>query len=175
MGTELRAESAGGEIEGPEHQPGRVGVDALGGENAADLGFIESKVAGRFRDPHAGDTGKPAGASHVVEAGTGVQVMAATGTAANGGSLAAAAFGQDVGTGTDHEVRVHGDLRKGQSFRIGVSAMEKRGEKCGATLKRQSIPGMGNEEFTKEIRRRKAMMGRGKVGYEKAIYRQLTL
>ena len=133
--SEVGAERGGGEIQRPEHHHGGVGVDALGREDAADFGPIEGKVAGRFRDPHPGDTGKAAGARHVAEASTGVQVMAATGAAADGGSLAAAAVGEDVGTGTDHEVRVHGDLRKGQSFRVGASAREKRGEKCRATLR----------------------------------------
>jgi len=44
------AEGSAGEIEGPEHHQGGVGIDALGRENAVGLGAVESQVTRRFRD-----------------------------------------------------------------------------------------------------------------------------
>jgi hypothetical protein len=58
------------------------------------------------------DAGEAAGTGHVVEAGAGVQVMAAAGASSNGGTLAVAAVGKSVAADTNDQVRVHKGLRR---------------------------------------------------------------
>jgi len=47
-----------------------------------------------------------------MEASSGIQVMAATGVAANGSAAAMASVGQNVATGSNDEVRIHKALRR---------------------------------------------------------------
>ena len=109
----LGAEDAGGKIHGPENHSGCVRVDTLGGKDAADLGLVAGQVAGRLGDAEAEDKGAAPRPSHDMEAGTGVEVMAAAGASTDGGTLAVAAAGQEVATGAnDERLRAHRDLRK---------------------------------------------------------------
>ena len=111
-GVRPGGEGGGGEIQGPENHSGCVKVDPPGGEDAIHLGPVECEVAGRLWDAAAEEKGAALGAGHVMEASNGIQVMAATGAAANGSALAVAAVGQDVATGTNDEVRIHKALRR---------------------------------------------------------------
>ena len=61
----LGAEGGGGQIHGPEHQQGGVRVDALGGENAVDLGLVPGKVARGLGDAEAEDEGAATGAGQL--------------------------------------------------------------------------------------------------------------
>src|SRR5271165_3389824 len=110
-GASLGGKGGGGEIEGPENHSGGVKVHTPGGQDAVDFGPVAGKVAARIRDTPAEDKCAASGASHVVEAGAGVAVMAAAGASANGGSPAAQAAGKDVVAGTNDEARTHRDLR----------------------------------------------------------------
>jgi len=110
-GDRLGGKDGGGEIHGPENHSGGVKVHTPGSEDAVDLGPVTCKVAARVRETPAEDSCAAAGAGHVVEAGAGVEVMAAAGASANGGSLAAQAAGKDVVAGTNNEARTHRDLR----------------------------------------------------------------
>ena len=100
-GGTLGGEGGGGEIHGPEHQSGRVEVDTAGGHDAEDLGAVQGEVARGHGYAKPGDAGEAAGAGHVVEAGAGVEVMAAAGASANGGALTAVAVGKSVAADTD--------------------------------------------------------------------------
>ena len=111
-GVRPGGEGGGGEIQGPENHSGCVKVDTPGGEDAIDLGAVECEVAGRLWDARAEDKGAALRPGHVMEASNGIQVMAATGAAANGSTLTVAAFGQDVAAGTNDEVRIHKALRR---------------------------------------------------------------
>jgi hypothetical protein len=82
MGGRSAGESSGGEIQGPENHLGCIKVDAPGGEDAIDLAPVECEVAGRLWDAPAEDQGAALGAGHVMEASSGIQVMAATGAPA---------------------------------------------------------------------------------------------
>jgi len=104
----LGAEDAGGQIHGPEHQQGGIRVDALGSENAVDLGLVPGKVARGFGNAETEDEAAATGAGHVVEARLGVEVMATAGAAADSGLLTAASVGEDVATGRDDQgTRIH--------------------------------------------------------------------
>jgi hypothetical protein len=110
-GRPLGGEGGGGEIHGPENHSGCVKVYTPGREDAIDLGPVECEVAGRLWDSEAEDNGAASRPSHVVEADAGVEVMAAADASAQGGTETAAAVGQDVAADTDHQVRIHLDLR----------------------------------------------------------------
>jgi len=110
-GGSLGRKDGGGEIDGPENHSGCVKVHTPGSQDAADFGPVACKVAARVWDTPAEEKGTASGAGHVVEAGAGVEVMAAAGASANGGSPAAQAAGEDVVAGTNDEARTHGDLR----------------------------------------------------------------
>src|SRR5260370_559204 len=101
----LGREGGGGEIQRPENHSSCVKVYTPGGEDAIDLGPVAGKVAGRLWDAPAEDEGAALGSSHVVEAGTGVEVMAAAAASSNGGTLAAAAVGKSVTADPDYQVR----------------------------------------------------------------------
>jgi hypothetical protein len=100
-GGGLGWEGGGGEIQGPENHSGCVKVDTPGGEDAIDLGPVEREVAGRLWDAPAEEKGAALCPGHVMEASNGIQVMAATGAAANGSALAVAAVGKSVTADTD--------------------------------------------------------------------------
>src|SRR5271165_6164232 len=89
----LGAEDAGGQIHGPEHQQGGVRVDALGSENAVDLGLVPGKVARGLGDAEAEGEGAATGAGHVVKARLGVEVVATASAEADGGLLTVASVG----------------------------------------------------------------------------------
>jgi hypothetical protein len=108
----LGAKGGGGQIHSPEHHQGAIRVDALGSENAVDLGLVPGKVARGFGDTEAEDEGAATGAGHVVEARLGVEVMATAGAAADGGLLTTASVGEDVAAGSNHEARIHKALRR---------------------------------------------------------------
>ena len=97
----LSAEGFGGQIHGPEHHQGGVRVKALGSENAVEFDLVPGKVASGLGDAEAEDQGAATGAGHVVEAGASVEVMAAAGTTADGGSLTVAAVGKRVAADRD--------------------------------------------------------------------------
>jgi hypothetical protein len=78
----------------------------------AHFGLVVSQIAGRFRDEQARESHAPTGASHIVQAGAGVEVMAAAGASVDGGSVTMAAVGKGVAAETDDQGRVHGDLRR---------------------------------------------------------------
>jgi len=111
-GVRLDGEGGGGEIQGPENHSGCVKVDTPGSDDAIDLGPVECEVAGRLWDAPAEDQGAALRPGHVMEASNGIQVMPATGAAANGSALAVAAVGQDVAAGTNDEMRIHKALRR---------------------------------------------------------------
>jgi hypothetical protein len=111
-GGTLGGEGGGGEIHGPENHSGCVKVYTPCGQDAADLVPVACKVAARVRDAPAEDNGAASGTGHVVEAGAGVEVMAAAGASSNGGSPAAQAAGEDVVAGRNDEARIHRDLRR---------------------------------------------------------------
>ena len=104
---EVRADSlpggkgGGGEIHCPENHSGCIKVNTPGSEDTTDLGPVACEVAARLWYEPAEDQGAALRSSDIVEAGAGVEVMAAAGASANGGALAAAAVGQDVATSTD--------------------------------------------------------------------------
>src|ERR1035438_3451573 len=100
-GVRPGGEGGGGEIQGPENHSGCVKVDPPGGEDAIHLGPVECEVAGRLWDAAAEEQRAALRPGHVMETSNGIQVMAATGAAANGSALAVAAVGQDVATGTN--------------------------------------------------------------------------
>jgi hypothetical protein len=77
------------------------GIEALGGEDATDLGLVVDKVVGRFGDAEAKDKGTAPRPSHVVETGTCAEVMAAASASAQGGTLTRTAVGQEVTTGAN--------------------------------------------------------------------------
>jgi hypothetical protein len=111
----LGAEGFGGQIHGPEHHQGGVGVDALGSENAVELDLVPGKVARGLGDAEAEVEGAATGAGHVVEAGLGVEVMATADAVADGGLQTAASVGEHVAAGGDDQgTRIHRDLRRGQ-------------------------------------------------------------
>jgi hypothetical protein len=102
------AKGIGGQIHGPEHHAGGGGVDALGSENAVDLGPVPAKVARGLGDAEAEDEGAAAGTSHVVEARLGVDMVTTAGAATHGGLLTTASVGEDVAANTyDRGARVH--------------------------------------------------------------------
>jgi|SRR5664279_1873106 hypothetical protein len=111
-GVRPGGEGGGGEIQGPENHSGCVKVDTPGGEDAIDLGPVECEVAGRLWDAPAEDKGAALRPGHVMEASNGVQVMAATGAAANRSALAVTAVGQNVAAGSNDEARIHKALRR---------------------------------------------------------------
>ncbi len=110
-GDRLGGKGGGGEIHGPENHSGGVKVYTPGGEDAVDLGPVAGKVAARLWDTPAEDKCAASGAGHVVEARLRVEVMAAAGASADGGSPASQAAGKDVVAGTNDEARTHRDLR----------------------------------------------------------------
>src|SRR3974390_1457273 len=81
----LGGEGGGGEIHGPEHHPGGGEVDTAGVDDPENLGTVQGEVAPVHGHPQPRDAGEAAGTGHVVEAGAGVEVMAAAGASANGG------------------------------------------------------------------------------------------
>jgi hypothetical protein len=108
----LCGEDGGGEIHGPEQQPGGGEVDASGLDDAVGFGPVGGEVAAVHGGDEPGDAEDAAGAGHVVQAGAGVEVMAAAGASADGGSLTVATVGKSVAAETNDQVRVHGDLRR---------------------------------------------------------------
>jgi hypothetical protein len=109
----LGTQGDGGEFLCPQHHSSDVRIDVLGGEDAADLGLVVGKGAGRLRDAKAEDKAAAAGPGHVVQAGAGAQVMTAAGAPTNSGTLTVAAVGANMATGTnDQGARIHGDLRR---------------------------------------------------------------
>ena len=107
----LGGEGIGGEIHGPEHQPGSVEVDSAGGHDAEDFRTVQGVVARGHGYAKPRDADEAAGTGPVVEASAGVKVMAAAGASAAGGAVTVAAVGEGVAADTDDEVRVHRDLR----------------------------------------------------------------
>ena len=99
--SRLGGEGGGDEIHGPEKHSGGGKVQSPGGDDAADFGPVAGKVAARVWDAAAEDKGATLRPSHVVEAGTGVEVMAATGASADGGTITVATVWQDVVTGAN--------------------------------------------------------------------------
>ena len=108
----LGGEGFGGEIHGPEHQPGGGEVDAAGVHDAEDFRPVQVEVAPGHGHAKARDAGEAASTSHVVEAGAGVEMMAAAGASANGCSFTVAAVGKSVAAETDDQVRIHKALRR---------------------------------------------------------------
>jgi len=109
----LGALDGGGELQGPQHGCGGVGIDALGGEHTAHFALVVSQIAGRFGDEQARESNAATGASHIVQASAGVEMMATAGASANGGTLAVAAIGESVAAGTDNQrLQGHRDLRR---------------------------------------------------------------
>ena len=108
----LGGEGGGGEIHGPEHQSGGGEIDAAAIDDAEDFGAVRGEVAPGHGQAKPRDAGEAASAGHVVEAGAGVEVMAAAGASADGGALAVAAIGKSVAAETDDEMRVHRALRR---------------------------------------------------------------
>ena len=104
-------EGGGGEIHGPEHHSGGGEVDAASVDDAKDFSTVQGDVARVHGYAKARDTGEATGAGHVVEAGAGVEVMAAAGASADGGTAATVAVGEGMAAETDDEARVHRDLR----------------------------------------------------------------
>ena len=85
--------------------------------------FTMRRTSDRFKARSSGvighakprDAGETAGEGHVVEAGVGVEVMAAAGASADGGAVTVAAVGKGVAADRDDcGTRVHRDLRRGQ-------------------------------------------------------------
>ncbi|MGA9565547.1 MAG: hypothetical protein WBS19_08495 [Candidatus Korobacteraceae bacterium] len=95
------ADSGGGELNCPEHHSGGGEVKTAGSHNTEDFCAIESKVAGRLGNAEARDTSEAAGASHVVEPGAAVKVMATAGASANRRALAMATVGKNVTAGAN--------------------------------------------------------------------------
>src|SRR3974390_567543 len=133
--SRLDGEDGGGEIHGPEHHPGGGVVDTAGVDDAENLGTVQGEVAPVHGHAKSRDTVEATGAGHVVEACLGVEVMAAAGASADGGTATTVAVGEGVATETDDEARVHRDLR-----RCSVQGKFKRegtgGKKSGATLRK---------------------------------------
>jgi hypothetical protein len=137
------AEDRGRQVHCPEDQPSCTGIDALGGENAVDLGPVPLEVASGLGDTEAENEGAAAGAGHVMQAGAGIEVMAAAGAACDGGLETAAAVGQKVPAGAnDQGLAMHRDLRgvKGSGY---VQKWE-RGERKSAGRRYES-----NQTFPK--------------------------
>src|SRR3974377_1833057 len=99
-------EGGGGEIHGPEHHPSGGVVDIAGVDDAENLGTVQSEVAPVHGHAKPRNAGEPAGTGHVVEAGAGVEVMAAAGASADGGTAATVAVGEGMAAETDDEARV---------------------------------------------------------------------
>ena len=72
---------------------------------------LTGKVEARVWDAPPEQEAAASSPSHVVEAGNGVEVMAAADAASNGGTLTVAAVGEDVAAGANDQVRIHRDLR----------------------------------------------------------------
>jgi len=111
-GSRLGGKGGGGEIHGPEHQPGGGEIDSAAGHDAEDFRTVQGEVARGHGHAKPRDAGEAAGTGHVVEAGAGVQVMAAAGASADGWALAVASVGESVAADTDDKGRVHRDLRR---------------------------------------------------------------
>jgi hypothetical protein len=77
-----------------------------------DLGTVRSEVAPVLGYAKARNAGEAAGASHVVEAGAGVEMVTAAGASADGGAVTVAAVGKSVAAETDDQGRIHRDLRR---------------------------------------------------------------
>jgi hypothetical protein len=77
-----------------------------------DFGTICGEVAPVHGHAKPSEAGESASAGHVVEAGAGVEMMAAAGASSNGGSLTAVAAGKDVVAVTDDQVRAHKARRR---------------------------------------------------------------
>ena len=66
-----------------------------------------------------------------MEAGAGVKVMAAAGASADGGTLAVAAVGKSVATGTDDKAREFIEPSAGSIVRVGPEVREFEGKSEG--------------------------------------------
>ena len=110
-GKRLGGEGGGGEIHGPEHQPGGGEVDSAGGHDAKDFRTVQGEVARGQGHAKPREGGEAAGTGHVVEAGAGVKMMAAAGASADGGTVTVAAVRKSVAADTDDQGRIHCDLR----------------------------------------------------------------
>ncbi|HEY4932729.1 MAG TPA: hypothetical protein VII23_14265 [Terriglobales bacterium] len=112
-GSPPGGEGGGGEIQGPEHQPGGVEVTIAGGHDAEDFRAVQGEVARGHGHAKPRDAGEAASTGHVVAAGSSVKVVAAAGASSNGGTLTVAAVGKSMAAGTDDQVlRTHRDLRR---------------------------------------------------------------
>ncbi len=111
-GYRLGGEGGGAEIHCPEHQAGGGEINTAAVDDAEDFGAVQGEISLGHGHAKPRDAGEAAGPGHVVESSAGVEVMAAAGASADGGSLAVAAVGKRVTAETDNQVRVHRDLRK---------------------------------------------------------------
>jgi hypothetical protein len=98
MGRRFGGEGGGGKIHGPEHHSGGGVIDTAGVDNAEDLGAIHGDVAPAYWRAEPRERGEAAGTRHVVEAGAGVEMMAATGASADGRGVAVACVLKRVAT-----------------------------------------------------------------------------
>ena len=120
-------EGCGRESQAPHHDAGGIEIDAAGGQDAANLSMVQGEVARGHGHTKPGDAGAAAGAGHVVEARLGVEVMAAAGASANGGTPAAAAVGEDVAAGAnDQRLRAHNQA----SVEDGEGGVKRKNEGC---------------------------------------------
>jgi hypothetical protein len=99
----LSWERGSGEIHGPEHHSGGGEVDSAGVHDAKDFRTVQGEVAPVHGHAKSRNAGEAAGAGHVVEAGVGVEVMAAAGASADGGAVTVVAVGKDVAADTDDQ------------------------------------------------------------------------
>jgi hypothetical protein len=106
----LGGEGGGGEIHGPKHQAGGGEIDTAGVHDAEDFGTVRGEFAQVHRHAEPREGGKAAGTGHVVEAGAGVEVMAAAGASSDGGTATVAAVKESMATERDDQGLVHGDL-----------------------------------------------------------------
>jgi hypothetical protein len=97
----LSGEGGGGEIHSPEHQTGGGEIEVAGVHDAEDFSTIQGEIAPVYGHANPRDAGEAAGTGAVVEAGAGVEVMAATGTSADSGAVTMVAVGKSVAAETD--------------------------------------------------------------------------
>jgi hypothetical protein len=110
-GIRLGGEGGGGEIHGPEHHSGGVEVDSAGVYDAKDFQSVQGEIARSHGHKKPRDAGETAGAGHVVEAGVGVEVMAAAAASADGGGVTVATVGKGMAANTDDKRRGHREAR----------------------------------------------------------------
>src|ERR1017187_4029201 len=109
----LGGEGLGGEIHGPKHHPGGGEVVAAGVDDSHDFGAVQGYVAPVHGHAETREGGEAAGTGDVVEAGPGIEVMAAAGACPNRCAPAMATAGKNVTADTDNQLlRAHRDLRR---------------------------------------------------------------